>query len=209
MKAEDMNSGTMNPEKVTVKDPVCNMDVVPATARGSADYKGKTYYFCSQGCVNKFNADPEKYLALKPPATQIVQIGGLPMNGTAASTHQAEHTHADHAHHSTPPSSKGQVTYVCPMDPEVRESKPGACPKCGMALEPETVEYTCPMHPEIIRDHPGHCPICGMALEPRITATVPEEDDSELRIMQSRFWVGVVFSIPLLALSMGGMAFES
>lgn len=206
MKAEDMNSGTANPEKVTVKDPVCNMDVVPATARGSAEYKGKTYYFCSQGCVNKFNADPEKYLAPRPPASQIVQIGGLPMSGRATSTHNAGHTHADHAHHSSASSGKGQVTYVCPMDPEVRESKPGACPKCGMALEPETVEYTCPMHPEIIRDQPGHCPICGMALEPRITAGVHEEDDSELRSMQVRFWVGVVLSIPLLALSMGGMA---
>ena len=92
------------------------------------------------------------------------------------------------------------------MDPEVRESKPGACPKCGMALEPETVEYTCPMHPEIVRNGPGNCPICGMALEPRISAGVHEEDDSELRSMQRRFWVGVALSIPLLAISMGGMA---
>ena len=53
---------------------------------------------------------------------------------------------------------------------------PGACPKCGMALEPDLsdaaaltrVEYTCPMHPEIVRDEPGACPICGMALEPRV-----------------------------------------
>ena len=77
------------------------------------------------------------------------------------------------------------------MDPEVRENKPGACPKCGMALEPETVEYTCPMHPEIVRNGPGNCPICGMALEPRVAAGVHEEDDSELRSMQRRFWVGV------------------
>jgi P-type Cu+ transporter len=92
------------------------------------------------------------------------------------------------------------------MDPEVREAKPGACPKCGMALEPETVEYTCPMHPEIVRNGPGNCPICGMALEPRVAAGVHEEDDSELRNMQRRFWVGVALSIPLLAISMGGMA---
>src|SRR5258708_37544619 len=50
------------------------------------------------------------------------------------------------------------ANYVCPMDPEVREGRPGACPKCGMALEPETssapaakVEWTCAMHPEVVR----------------------------------------------------------
>ena len=109
-------------------------------------------------------------------------------------------------HRTQQATGKGTVTYVCPMDPEVRESKPGACPKCGMALEPETVEYTCPMHPEIVRNGPGNCPICGMALEPRVSAGVHEEDDSELRSMQRRFWVGVALSIPLLAISMGGMA---
>jgi Cu+-exporting ATPase len=190
-----MNSGTTNPEKVIVKDPVCNMDVVPVTARGSAEYKEKTYYFCSQSCVAKFSVDPEKYLTPKLPAAQMVQIGGM-----SSSVPKDNHSH--HPHTS---QSKGKVTYVCPMDPEVREPKPGACPRCGMALEPETVEYTCPMHPEIIRDHPGHCSICGMSLEPRITAGNYEEDDTELRSMQRRFWVGVALSIPLLALTMIGM----
>jgi Cu+-exporting ATPase len=75
-----------------------------------------------------------------------------------------------------------------------------------MALEPEAIEYTCPMHPEIVRDRPGSCPICGMALEPRVAAGVHEQDDSELRSLQRRLWVGVALSIPLLAISMGGMA---
>ena len=176
-----------------MKDPVCNMDVVPATARGSSEYKGQTYYFCSQSCVQRFNIDPEKYLAPNPPASQMIQIGGI---APAPKTQPAPQ----------PSAGKGHVTYVCPMDPEVREPKPGACPKCGMALEPETVEYTCPMHPEIIRDQPGHCPICGMALEPRVASGTHIEDDSELRSMQLRLWVGVALSIPLLVLSMGGMA---
>lgn len=198
----------MNPEKIDsgktrrtlVKDPVCNMDVDPATAAGSAEYKGQIYHFCSLGCVKRFNADPEKYLAPKSPAaqlpkTQMVQIGGItPLKSAGQAAPQRQE------------AGKGTVTYVCPMDPEVRESKPGACPKCGMALEPETVEYTCPMHPEIVRDGPGNCPICGMALEPRVAAGIHEEDDSELRSMQRRFWVGVALSIPLLAISMGGMA---
>jgi Cu+-exporting ATPase len=191
-----MNPAQANLGKEIVKDPVCNMDVVPSTARGSSEYKGQTYYFCSQSCVQRFNADPEKYLAPKPPKSQMVQIGGIGLAVPQAEPAQS-------------PANKGRVTYVCPMDPEVREAKPGACPKCGMALEPETVEYTCPMHPEIIRDQPGHCPICGMTLERRIAAGVHEEDDTELRSMQFRFWVGVVLSIPLLALSMGGMAADN
>ena len=201
----------MNPEKTSpeeagrtlVKDPVCSMDVDPTSSAGSSEYKGQTYYFCSTGCVKRFNADPEKYLAPRPPAAQLpksqmVQIGTIiPAPADARPiTKPAQDTSAE----------KGTVTYVCPMDPEVRESKPGACPKCGMALEPETVEYTCPMHPEIVRNGPGTCPICGMALEPRIAAGVHAEDDSELRSMQRRFWVGVAFSIPLLAISMGSMA---
>lgn len=198
----------MNPEKTSsekmgrtlVKDPVCNMNVDPARAAGSAEYKGQTYYFCSQGCVKRFNADPEKYLAPRTPTSQpansqMVQIGGIrPLKPTVepAAKQQA--------------AGKGTVTYVCPMDPEVRESKSGACPKCGMALEPETVEYTCPMHPEIVRNSPGNCPICGMALEPRVAAGVHAEDDLELRSMQRRLWVGIALSVPLLAISMGGMA---
>ena len=99
------------------------------------------------------------------------------------------------------------VMYVCPMDPEVRQQGPGACPKCGMALEPETitapaskVEWTCPMHPEIVRDAPGHCPICGMALEPR-TITL-EDKNPELEDMTRRFWVSTALTVPLVILAM-------
>lgn len=187
-------SGTMKPTPNTVRDPVCGMYVDPAKSRGLAEHKGQTYYFCSPLCVERFNTDPEKYLLPKPAPNQLVQFGGI-----TPAAHKASAT-SDHI------SQRGTVTYVCPMDPEVRETKPGACPKCGMALEPETVEYTCPMHPEIVRNGPGNCPICGMALEPRVAAGIHEEDDSELRSMTRRFWVGVALSIPLLAISMSGMA---
>jgi Cu+-exporting ATPase len=95
------------------------------------------------------------------------------------------------------------------MCPEVRESKPVPCPKCGMALEPEipvapTREYVCPMHPQIIRPGPGSCPICGMALEPR-TVTASQEENPELRDMTRRFWVSLVLTAPLLAIAMGSM----
>jgi P-type Cu+ transporter len=94
------------------------------------------------------------------------------------------------------------------MHPEIRQPEPGACPKCGMALEPITVaapktrmQYTCPMHPQIIRDAPGSCPICGMALEP-MTVTLEEEENSELTDMSRRFWIGTVLTVPLVAIAM-------
>jgi Cu+-exporting ATPase len=99
------------------------------------------------------------------------------------------------------------IEYTCPMDPEVRQLGPGACLKCGMALEPAIVsaprtktEYTCPMHPEIVRAEPGACPICGMALEPR--QVVLEELNPELVDMSRRFWISLVLTLPLLAMGM-------
>jgi len=93
--------------------------------------------------------------------------------------------------------------YTCPMDPEVRQIGPGACPKCGMALEPVSAapltktEWTCPMHPEIVRDEPGSCPICGMALEPRVVTL--EERNPELDDMTRRFRWSLLLSAPILA----------
>jgi Cu+-exporting ATPase len=105
------------------------------------------------------------------------------------------------------PAAPG-TAYVCPMDPEIRETKPGPCPKCGMALEPDTLQapatrtaYVCPMHPEVVRDAPGSCPICGMALEPR-TVTLEEPENPELVDMRRRFWVSLVLTVPVFAIAM-------
>ena len=159
-------------------DPVCGMTVDPATSSYSSTHDGSEYHFCSSGCLAKFEASPDGFLA------------GLDRAAEAPSDPQA--------------------TYVCPMDPEIRQVGPGNCPKCGMALEPEfplelsRTEYTCPMHPEIVRDAPGSCPICGMALEPR-TVQLEEQDNPELRDMTRRFVFAAALSLPILALAMGHM----
>lgn len=99
--------------------------------------------------------------------------------------------------------------YTCPMHPEIRQDKPGICPKCGMTLEKipkpssHKIIYTCPMHPEIQQDHPGLCPICGMTLEPK--EATAEVDDSEYRDMLHRFWIGAVLTIPVLILAASKM----
>ncbi len=68
---------------------------------------------------------------------------------------------------------------------------------------PEGTVYTCPMHPQIRQIGPGNCPICGMTLEP-VVATAEAGPSEEYRDMQRRFWVGLVLSLPVLALEMGG-----
>ncbi len=100
--------------------------------------------------------------------------------------------------------------YTCPMDPEIRQDKPGSCPKCGMALEPilppitiARTEWICPMHPEIVRETPGSCPICGMTLEPK--TVLPEEENPELRDMRRRFKVSAVLAIPVVIIAMRHM----
>jgi Cu+-exporting ATPase len=96
------------------------------------------------------------------------------------------------------------------MHPEIQQEGPGSCPKCGMALEPlvaaapsARIEYTCPMHPEILQDTPGDCPKCGMALEPKtVTTGTTEEENTELRDMTRRFWIGGALALPVFVLAM-------
>jgi Cu+-exporting ATPase len=154
-----------------VVDPVCGMTIDPADAAGRFDYKGTTYYFCHQSCLDRFRAAPEEFL-----------------NPDAAP--------------KPAPAGNADAEYTCPMDPEVRQKGPGACPKCGMALEPVVAaaatrtEWTCPMHPEIVQDGPGACPICGMALEPRVVTV--EQRNPELDDMTRRFRISLLFTAPIL-----------
>ena len=186
-------------------DPICGMTVDPNSAAATHEHNGQTYHFCSQNCLAKFREKPDKFVK------QPHEHSGH-RHGTAPQTvDRQEQTHTAVDTPETAKPDDGSDVYVCPMDPEVRESKPGACPKCGMALEPETlaapetkIEYVCPMHPEIVRDEPGFCPICGMALEPR-TVTLDDAPNPELIDMTRRFWISVALSLPLFILAMSDM----
>lgn len=68
---------------------------------------------------------------------------------------------------------------------------------------PEGAVYTCPMHPEIHQIGPGSCPICGMALEPAL-ATADPGINEELVDMTRRFWIGLMLTLPVFFLEMGG-----
>ena len=58
-------------------DPVCGMTVNPATARHKLEHDGKTIYFCCGGCLEKFRAEPEKFLTQRPSgaSTGLVTLG--------------------------------------------------------------------------------------------------------------------------------------
>jgi P-type Cu+ transporter len=176
------------------RDPVCGMTVEADRAKARAEHSDKTYFFCCESCAKKFSAEPARYLnsELKPTAVALVQE-------PTATRPTASHV---------PMPSRN---YICPMHPEVHDQNAGACPKCGMALEPALpsapatrVEYTCPMHPEIVRSEPGACPICGMALEPRMVSA-SEEENSELSDMTRRFWISVALTTPVLVLGMSDL----
>jgi Cu+-exporting ATPase len=163
-------------------DPVCGMSTEDETAFNPYQHEDKTYYFCSDHCLKKFKAAPGSF--------------------------------TDNGHEHKPPQSKDSeagAIYTCPMHPEVKQEGPGACPQCGMALEPlapvapaTRIEYTCPMHPEIVQDEPGSCPKCGMALESR-TVSLDEEENPEYDYMRKRFIFGAILTVPLVIIAMREM----
>ena len=133
--------GSIANDATGTRDPVCGMAVDPHTTPHRHSYDGLPYYFCSAGCLNKFSADPRKYLAAK-------------------------------------------------------QAKPSTA-------VPEGTLYTCPMHPQIRQVGPGSCPICGMALEPEL-ASADAGPNPEFLDMTRRFWIGLVLTLPVVALEMGG-----
>ena len=92
------------------RDPVCGMDVNPATTPHRAEHAGHGYFFCSAGCRDRFITNPARYVA--PDARKQEQM--------------------------IPAAPPGETLWTCPMHPEIVRSEPGPCPICGMALEPMT-----------------------------------------------------------------------
>jgi Cu+-exporting ATPase len=101
------------------KDPVCGMDVEKEAAWGVLEYHGQIHHFCSQGCLEKFRADPARFMKpeVSPPPDRSQRASG--------------------------------TEYVCPMHPQIIRSEPGNCPICGMALEPRTISAEAEENPEL------------------------------------------------------------
>lgn len=208
-----------------MKDPVCGMDVNKELAAGTQEYGGKTYAFCSQHCYNQFSEHPEQFVSAD--------------DASDHHSHNHHHHGHGHHHKSAQESKysdtvdpvcgmsvpkdqagkveyQGQTYYFCSdgcrtrfqQDPAAFIKPVEKSPKSEQQSSGSGTVYTCPMHPEIRESAPGSCPKCGMALEP-VTATVEEETNPELVSMTKRFWVGVVLSFPLLAITMAAMFTDS
>ncbi len=117
----------------TVTDPVCGMRIIPETAAGSAVHDGRTYYFCSRRCAERFREDPARFLTdearVAPPVSSSSSVSPAPAL-------------------VAPPRAEG-TTYTCPMHPEIVRDRPGACPICGMALEPRAISEDVDVDPEL------------------------------------------------------------
>jgi len=155
-------------------DPVCGMTVDEKSAAGSAVHAGKSYHFCSQHCLEKFQANPTEYIV--PVAAPVAQAAG----GYTCPMH---------------PEVRQATPGLCPKCGMALE------PVAPAPAKSQSTEYVCPMHPEVVRNEPGNCPICGMALEPK-TSTAEEEENPELVDMTRRFWISTVLALPVFVMAM-------
>jgi Cu+-exporting ATPase len=146
------------------RDPVCGMMVDEKTARYRTLHQGRRFYFCGARCREKFEAEPARYLIASD-----------------------QHGAPNHPHSA--PSPPHGTTPAQPLVPATTGT--------------EGALYTCPMHPEIEQIGPGACPICGMALEPKMAGAASGPNPERLD-MTRRFWIGLVLTLPVLALEMGG-----
>jgi len=106
--------------------------------------------------------------------------------------HQDKSAGHAHCHHDVPEVAH---EHACHHDHGPAKKPSGPVDKNAI--------YTCPMHPEIEQKGPGTCPLCGMALEPKGVPTGDEGPNPELKDFSIRFWLGLIFTLPLLVLSMG------
>lgn len=176
------------------------MSVDPAHAAATVNHAGTTVYFCSKHCAQKFQADPDKYLAPTAETSHIDPVCHMtvdPQRAAGSTTHD------------------GKVFYFCSKSCLQKfQAEPGRyhqaasasrlpTPSSHVSAAPGT-EYTCPMHPEVVSPVPGSCPKCGMALEPR-DVTMDDGPNPEAVDMNRRFLVGVVLGLPIFLIAMGSM----
>lgn len=163
-------------KNVQYTDPVCGMSV-SKDAKHQMTHAGVWYGFCCEGCLSKFNKDPEMYLSDKPRQEPVAIAGAkyiCPMC----------------------PGIESDGPDICPKCGMALEPEAFVPPKTH-------TEYICPMHPEVVEESPGSCPICGMALEAK--TIVLEESNPELDDMSRRFNISLIFTVPLFIIAMSEM----
>jgi P-type Cu+ transporter len=128
------------------RDPVCGMSVDPLRAAAQVEHGDKNYFFCGLKCAEKFRVDPDAMLT-RDRERQAAKAAASANPAAVAPTH--DQAAPALVLTNTSASQQTAATYTCPMDPEVEQSHPGACPICGMALELRTVTVAEPPNPEL------------------------------------------------------------
>jgi len=138
------------------------MNVTPEKAAATAEFEGKKYFFCAKSCAAKFEKEPGKYLAARVPegmqGAERGRGGGLVSIGVVTAANALGEKSPPRKAASTTASTTSQtkagegagIRYTCPMHPEIVQIGPGACPKCGMALEPMDVVAEVGPDPELV-----------------------------------------------------------
>jgi Cu+-exporting ATPase len=172
------------------KDPVCGMTVSEEKAADRREHDGTTYYFCCKSCGEKFQADPERYLK--------------------ANSHHSMHQSAGHhamvqiAPAKTPAAPAGksasETEYTCPMHPQIRQKGPGACPICGMALEP--VAFTAEEDNSELRDMTRRFSISVVLTIPLLLPMVfdlfPHSGAGQWMHSRAANWLELVLATPVV-----------
>ena len=157
---------TQSEESERATDPVCGMQVDRRAPKGgSAMHAGQTYYFCNPRCREKFTAEPAKYLhgtaAAQGSDEQLATDPVCGMRSTRRRRRAAARRMRDRPTTSAIPLPR-EVPRRAPALSERRIDAASAAAS-GPAAD---AMHTCPMHPEVRQPGPGACPDCGMALEP-------------------------------------------
>jgi len=168
-----------------VKDPVCGMTVDPSRAAASTEYGGRTYYFCCRQCLERFHQDPNRYLT----------------SNAGSAARQAESAGSSVA---AAPGGK----YTCPMHPEVVSDRPGACPICGMALEPVEVSADADVDPEL-EDMSRRFTICLILTVPLLLLSMGEMLPGAVHAREAagNLWVWIQLALATPVVVWGGRPF--
>ncbi|MFV2066898.1 MAG: heavy metal translocating P-type ATPase [Pirellulales bacterium] len=182
-------------------DPICGMHVDESLGI-SAEDAGRTVYFCSEHCrATWLERRASKVERREQEDARAKDVGKTDCH------HDADHgtSHAPRAE-----DARAAHRSSLDSGPSTPDASPPALDPRLPALDSLDSLYTCPMHPEIRQDRPGPCPKCGMALEPMSVAPAgADEGDAELRDMTRRFQVGLALGLPVLILAMVPMVVAS
>jgi Cu+-exporting ATPase len=140
------SAGTPMDERA--RDPVCGMAVRRAGAKWTTEHDGHAYFFCNERCRTRFLEDPSKYIApARARASPAASHTAVSTDTVSTDTVSTDTVSTDTVSTDTVSS---HTAFTCPMHPEVVRDEAGACPICGMALEPRAVTLDETPNPELV-----------------------------------------------------------